>query len=308
MIDFDKIKTSKVSLHYFPNSEMSNGESTSVLYIDGGKINFRNAARFTGSKNQILSDIRKKLGDATFQKFRKTLSRFCEDYPEHEYQVYHDEETSFYYMVAGQSETQLVVRCKMSNTRNARMIDFFTNSIAERSGKNSNGPISYFVHSMSKVKTDAPEITEQKLSDIAGLALGEMMAKGSFSDLYNCIMNMEKALISNLSESFNPVIEDDTNILTVGQYYAGGIISKRLQSAFLISVAKQDFQTFNARCDEEFDSLNQIRTPVKAAFRGKIWIIDLKNPVEEGYALWKEDKKAHELYKKKKAEAINSDL
>lgn len=297
-IDFDKIKKEKIAIHYFPNEEKMNAEPTFVLYINNGLISFRDAKRFVGTDKEILSKICSGLERKIFMRLRKTFIKFVEDHADMQYHVYYDEASDFYYFVGFQGN-KIVVRCKLSNKSNGRVTDFYTQAAQECKGSSKEGTITYFKHSLGRTPVDIPELLEQSISDISVAALSEMMTKGSVSEILNAIKDLEYLLMVNVDGGLQTVLDEDTLILKVGDFFCGGIITKELQVAFLVSTNNDDMQNFNSKCGRCFDPVNNLNTPKREAFRGKIWIIDVNNDVREGYDGYENDQKAKALYTKK---------
>lgn len=298
MIDFDKIKKDKIAIHYFPNEEKMNADPTFILYINSGLIHFKDAKRFVGTDKEILSKICSGLERKVFMRIRKTFMKFVEDHPEMNYHVYYDDATDFYYFV-GFKGRDLVVRCKLSNKSNGRITDFFTQASQECKGNSKEGTLTYFKHSLGRTKVDVPELLEQSVSDISIQALSEMMSKGTVREILDAIKDMEYLLMVNIENGMSTELDEETLILKVGDFFCGGIITKALQTAFLVSTNNNDMQNFNSRCGVCFDETNQLYTPKREAFRGKIWIIDLSNDIREGYDGYENDQKAKALYTKK---------
>lgn len=299
-LDFSTYNLDKVSLHHFPNDQMENGDEACILYINRGQVNFQDSTRFMGSIEEISKNLYSKLSSRLYRTIRKAFLKMVDDYPEHVYQVYYHSETSFVYYVA-RKDDNLVVRCKMSNKSNARTTDYFTNSIETRTGTSARfSTIQYFVHSMSKTRPVKPAIIKRSMNDIMFDTITQMHGSASkFQDAHDMILQIESQLPLYIAEKkLVPVVDEKTTILRVGQYYAGGIITKALQCSFLQATLTDDWNKFNGQCGAVFDEINQLRTPPREAFRGKVWIVDMNRDIEEGYDGYENDRRAKEIIKR----------
>lgn len=294
VINFDAIKTDKISLHHFKNENLENAEPTYTLYINSGKIDFKQATRFCGSISAIGKSMWATLDYKIYQRTKKMLTKFVADYPDCEYQVYWDKATDFTYFVA-QEERGIVVRCKMRAAANARFTDYYTGSIEERDGVGDRGKFVYDVHSMNQERRafEVVPLTPFHSLQTSILELDKTVKKGDMMEILSKFSQV--ATVMN-QQSFEAAVDEETLVLTVGDYHVNGIITKNLQASFYTSVKNDNFERFNNACGVQFDGTNNLSTPSKAAFKGKVWITDLDRELNPGEELYEQEVKAREIY------------